>query len=171
LPQPVLYPRQSYTIVSPHEAERIEAYQLSATEVLAEQVDSAKVLAGLIPAQERELFSSAREGIEAALLPLRDHVAGVDPSLARTWSQTVQRSQDSLAKLEQRATKARMGQLGFSKLELRRLQNALLPRSRLQERVLPFAHFYSRHGPELVELLFSAGALGNFGHHVLSVED
>jgi bacillithiol biosynthesis cysteine-adding enzyme BshC len=171
LTQPLLYPRHSYTVVSQYETERLRAYQISATEVLAGQVDSAEILAGLVPTEERELFSSARDGINAALEPLRDHVGSVDPSLARTWSQTVQRSMDSLAKLEQRVTKARMGQLGFSKLELRRLQNALLPRSRLQERVLPFAHFYSQHGTELVDLLFSAGELGDFGHQVLSLED
>lgn len=171
LPQPLLYPRHSYTIVSPAEAERMRAYQISASEVLAQRVDSTETLARLVPAEARALFSSAREGIEAALLPLRDYVEGVDPSLTRTWSQTVQRSVNSLTKLEQRATKARMGQLGFSKLELRRLQNALLPRSRLQERILPFAHFYSQHGPALIDLLFSAGELGNFGHHVLSLED
>ena len=140
--------------------ERIEAYQTSVTEVLAEQVDSTEALAHLLPAEERELFLSAQSGVEAALSPLRDYVEGVDPSLTRTWSQTVRRSVDSLAKLEQRATKARMGQLGFSKLELRRIQNALLAQIRLQERVLPFAHFYSRHGPSLIDLLYSAGELG-----------
>jgi uncharacterized protein YllA (UPF0747 family) len=171
LPQPVLYPRHSYTVVSQNEAERIKAYQTSVTEMLAEQVDSSEALTRLLPAAERDLFLSAQREIETALSPLRDYLEGVDPSLTRTWSQTVRRSVDSLRKLEQRATKARVGQLGFSKLELRLLQNALLPRARFQERVLPFAHFYSRHGPELVDLLFSAGELGDFGHHVLRLED
>jgi uncharacterized protein YllA (UPF0747 family) len=171
LPQPVLYPRHSYTIVSRHEAERIAAYRISTREVLGQSVDSTAVLANLVPAEERALFSSARSGVEGALGPLRGYLKDVDPSLTRTWEQTVQRSLWSLAKLEQRAARARMGQLGFSKLELRRIQNALLPRARLQERVLPFVHFYSQHGPELVELLLSTGELGAFGHYVLSLEN
>jgi bacillithiol biosynthesis cysteine-adding enzyme BshC len=171
LPQPVLYPRHSYTIVSRHEAERMTAYQIDVEDVLGQSLDSAAVLAGLVPVEARKLFSTARSGVEGALGPLRAYVEGVDPSLARTWEQTVQRSLRSLGKLEQRAARARMGQLGFSKLELRRIQNALLPRARLQERVLPFVHFYSQHGPGLVDLLFSAGELGEFGHHVLSVEN
>ena len=171
LPQPVLYPRHSYTVVSQREVERIVAYKTTVTEVLEEQVDSGDALADLVPHSERELFSLARRGLEVALSPLRAYLESVDPSLIRTWSQTVRRSVGSLDKLEQRATKARMGQLGFSKLELRQLQNALLPRARLQERVLPFAHFYSRHGPELVDLLFEVGELGDFGHHVVKLED
>jgi bacillithiol biosynthesis cysteine-adding enzyme BshC len=170
LPQPLLYPRHSYTVVSQREAERITAYRASVAEVLAGQVDSAAALTHLLPAKELELFLSAESAIESALSPLRDYVQGVDPSLARTWEQTVRRAADSVAKLEQRTTKARMGQLGFTKLELRRLQNALLPRERLQERVLPFTHFYSSYGPELVDLIYSAGELGDFRHHVLQVE-
>jgi bacillithiol biosynthesis cysteine-adding enzyme BshC len=171
IPQPVLYPRHSYTLVSRHEVDRIKAYHTGVIELLAGQVDFSKALTRLLPAEERSAFVSAQNGIEAALSPLRDYLASVDPSLTRTWAQTVRRSLDSLRKLEQRATKARVGQLGFSKLELRRIQNALLPRGRLQERVLPFAYFYSRYGPELVDLLLSIPELGDFGHHVLLLED
>jgi bacillithiol biosynthesis cysteine-adding enzyme BshC len=171
LPQPLLYPRHSYTIVPQREAERVRAYELSIADILAGQIDPTETLAHLVPSGERELFALARSSLEAALLPLRSYLEGVDPSLTRTWGQTVRRSVDSLAKLEQRAVKARMGQLGFSKLELRRIQNLLLPRARLQERVLPFAHFYSWHGPKLVDRLYSAGELGDFRHRVLEVGD
>jgi hypothetical protein len=133
-------------------------------------VDVAEAVTRLFPREEREQFVTARKGLEAALLPLRGYVKDVDPSLARTWCQTVRQSVYTLSKLEQRAIKARLAQLGYSKLELHRIQNALLPRARLQERVLPFAHFYSRHGPELVDRLYSAGQLGDFAHRVLEVE-
>jgi bacillithiol biosynthesis cysteine-adding enzyme BshC len=169
LPQPLLYPRHSYTIVSQREAERVSAYKTSIADVLAERLDPAEVLARLVPKTERDMFALARNGLETALSPLRSYLEGVDPSLTRTWSQTVRRSVDSLDKLEQRAVRARTGQLGFSKLELRQIQNLLLPRARLQERVLSFAHFYSQHGPELVDCLYSATELGDFGHHVLEV--
>ena len=168
--QPLLYPRHSFTVVSQREVERLAAYKTSVTEVLLGKLDAADKLSHLVPDEERALFLSAKSGLEAALSPLRAYVEGVDPSLTRTWSQTVYRAVSSLAKLEQRATKARVGQLGYSRLELRRLQNALLPRARLQERVSPFAHLFSRYGPELVEQLCSAGELGDFGHHVLQVE-
>jgi bacillithiol biosynthesis cysteine-adding enzyme BshC len=183
LPQPLLYPRQSYTILSGQEADRLASYQMGLRDVLAEQLDLDLALSNLVPAQEREYFEAARQGVERALSPLRSYVEGVDPGLARTWAQTVYYATRSLAKLEQRALKARTSQLGFSKGDLRRLQNALLPRGRPQERVLPLAHFMNRHGPGFIDAMFSiaamspiaamceAGKLGDFSHHVVALED
>jgi bacillithiol biosynthesis cysteine-adding enzyme BshC len=171
LPQPLLYPRQSYTIVAESEAERLAAYRTHPQDVLTESLDSDVVLGDLLPEQERELFAGARRGMERTLAPLREYVEGVDARLARTWEQTLYYAKRSLAKLEERAIKARTNELGFSKGELRRLQNALLPRGRLQERVLPLSHFMNRHGPGFVDALFESGDLGSTSHHVVKMED
>ena len=171
LPQPLLYPRQSYTIVTGREADRLAAYQTSPRDVLKEQLDLDVALGNLIPAEERALVDTARQGIEQALAPLGPYVEGIDPGLVRTWAQTVAHSTRSLGKLEQRAVKARARQLGFSKGDLRRLQNVLLPRGRLQERVLPLSHFMNRHGPGFIDVLFGAGELGDYHHHVVTLED
>jgi bacillithiol biosynthesis cysteine-adding enzyme BshC len=170
LPQPVLYPRHSYTIVSQHEAERLAEYKVDVKSVLMETLEASQVLLQLVPEVQRRLFASAQSDLEAALSPLLSHVRAIDPSLARTWEQTLLLATGNLAKLEQRAARAQMARSGFSKLELRRIKNALLPRGRLQERVLPFAHFYSRHGPALVDRLYSAGELGDLRHHILELE-
>jgi hypothetical protein len=76
----------------------------------------------------------------------------------------------SLDRLEQHVVKARARQMGFSKGELRRLGNVLLPRNRLQERVLSLAHFVNRHGPGFVDTVFGAAELGDYRHHVVTVE-
>ena len=170
LGQPLLYPRQSYTIVARREADRLATYHASLRDVLTEQLDLDVVLDNLVPARERALFDAARCGIEQALEPLLPYVEDIEPGLTRTWAQTVAHSTRSLAKLEQHAVKARTRQLGFSKGELRRLQNALLPRGRPQERVLPLAHFMNRHGPGFIEAMFEVGELGDFGHHVVTME-
>jgi uncharacterized protein YllA (UPF0747 family) len=171
LPQPLLYPRQSYTIVAESEAERLAEYKTHPRDVLTESLDSEAVLRSLMPEQERQLFASARSEIERSLSPLRDYVEGVDASLSRTWEQTVYYAKRSLAKLQERAIQARTEQLGYSKGELRRLQNALLPRGRLQERVLPLSHFMNRHGPDFIDAIFESGELNENAHHVLEIED
>jgi bacillithiol biosynthesis cysteine-adding enzyme BshC len=167
VPQPLLYPRHSYTVVAEHEAERLASYQTSAEALLSGALEPSAMLQQLLPAEERGLFRAARGGIEEALVPLRHYLADVDPSLTRTWMQTLNRFHFSLDKLEKRALKARLGQLGYSRLELRRLQNALLPRGRLQERVLPLPHFLSRHGMGFLDRIYAAGELGDWRHHVL----
>jgi bacillithiol biosynthesis cysteine-adding enzyme BshC len=171
LSQPLLYPRQSYTMVTRREADRLASYQTDPRDVLMEQLDLDVALANLVPAQERALFDGARRKVEQALAPLGPYVEGIDSGLVRTWEQTVTYATRSLDKLAQRAVKARTRQLGFSKGDLRRLQNVLLPRGRLQERVLPLSHFINRHGPGFVDALFDVGELGDYRHHVVLMED
>jgi bacillithiol biosynthesis cysteine-adding enzyme BshC len=171
LPQPVLLPRKGYTIVAQSEADRLAEYQVSAKAVLAEQLDLDAAFGNVVPASEREMFAAARRDTEAALAPLRSYLHDIDPSLVRTWEQTLANSMRNLDKLEERAFRARMSQMGFSKGDLRTLQNALLPRGRLQERVFPLPHFINRHGWQFIDEIFSAGELERFGHCVLTIED
>jgi len=171
LPQPVLFPRRSYTIVAQGEAQRLTEYGTSADAILTGQLDLDAAFRGLVPASEQQLFASALQQTEAALLPLRPYLSGIDPSLEKTWSQTLASTTRSLETLQERAIKARLSQLGFAKGELRALQNALLPRGRLQERVMPLPHFVNRFGPSFVDALFGAGDLQDFSHAILTLED
>jgi len=171
LPQPVLFPRKSYTIVAKSEAERLSAYQSSIGAILSEQLDLDATFLNLVPAPELELFASARRRLEDALSPLQPYVEGIDPSLGKTWAQALTSATRSLNKLRERATKAQMSQLGFSKQELQALRNSLLPRGRLQERVFPLPHFIDRHGAGFIDEIFSAGELEDFSHNILTLED
>jgi hypothetical protein len=134
-------------------------------------MDADALFRDLVPAGELEMFATAQRGMTAALTPLRSYLEGIDPSLNRTWVQTLGNADRALERLRERALKARMSQLGFSKGELRRLQSALLPRGRLQERILPLPHFVSRYGSRFTDALLSAGDLLSLCHHVLTLED
>ncbi|MHB0875668.1 MAG: bacillithiol biosynthesis cysteine-adding enzyme BshC [Anaerolineae bacterium] len=171
VPQPVLFPRKHYTVVSAAQSQALRRYGVAAPDVLAERLDVDAVFSRLAPAGERALFQCAREQVEAALLPLQPYLSDVDPGLSRTWEGTLSNAQRALDKLEERALKARLAQLGFSRMELQTLRNALLPRGRLQERVLPLPHFLARHGTRFLDVLYTAGALDEFAHHVITLSD
>ena len=171
LVQPLLFPRKSYTIVSEKQHERLTAYGSSARELLTGQMDADALFRNLLPREELELFAQAQQGMADALAPLRTYMEEIDPSLGKTWAQTLARADQGLARLRERAFKARMSQLSYSKGELRRLSNALLPRGRPQERVLPWTHFCLMYGPGLLDQLHRAGDLLDWDHVVLTVED
>jgi uncharacterized protein YllA (UPF0747 family) len=171
VPQPVLFPRKSYTIVSQRQAELLDRYQTSIVEILTGRMDTDAVYGRLVPASDLEMFASAHRGIEAALSPLQPLLGSIDPSLERTWGQTLANATRSLDKLKDRAIKARMSQQGFSKSNLQGLQNALLPKGQLQERVFPLPHFVNRHGPRFINELLAAGELDDFAHHILTLEE
>jgi len=171
LPQPVYYPRRGHTVVTEREAERLSDYQTNVSEILNEELDSDAVFRDLIPDTEAMgRFEQARQQIEDAFEPLRSYVEDVDPNLGKAWKYGLSNALRGLENLEQGTVKARLSQLGYSRGELRRLSNIILPRERLQERVFPLPWFLHRHGDDFIEAIFSAGELDDFSHHILVLE-
>ncbi len=170
VPQPHLFPRKSYTLVGAGEAERLAAYGITAQEILRGEILLEEVIARLVPVEERSVFESAERAVAAALAPVRSYLVARDPRLGRTMAQHVARTQRGLADLKRRAYRSCLHRMGYSRGELRALWNALLPRGRLQERVLPLPHFMIRYGKRVLEVLLSAGELEDFGHNVMVLD-
>lgn len=172
LPQPLLFPRKSYTLLGRAEADQLARYGTGPAEILSERLDVDASFQILIPAAERAMFAQARQGIAAALAPLQGYLGSIDPNLEKTWAQTVEYAVRNVDKLEEKAVKARLSQLGFSRGQLKSLGNLVYPRGRLQERTFPLPYLISRWGASpLIEQLFAAGELDDFAHHVLTVEE
>jgi uncharacterized protein YllA (UPF0747 family) len=169
IPQPILFPRKSYTVADQSQVQRLALYGTTVEQVLTEQMDADEVFANLVPAAEEEMFDAASRGIQAALSPLRDYLAGIDPSLQRTWKQTLMNATRSLDKLKDRAIRARLGQQGLSRGNLQGLGNALLPKGMLQERVYPLPHLLNQYGLDFLDMLLGAGELDCHSHHVLTL--
>ena len=60
-----------------------------------------------------------------------------------------------------------MSRRGAARQELQALRGLVWPRGRLQERVLPVAHFVSRYGKELPAALLAACDPGEPDHEIL----
>ncbi|MBN1584618.1 MAG: bacillithiol biosynthesis cysteine-adding enzyme BshC [Anaerolineae bacterium] len=171
LVQPLLLPRQSFTIVAQSEVDALAEYNTSIEEILTGQLDVDLAYQNLVPASVQQRFAAARDGVEKSLAPLQSFLEEIDPSLSRTWEQTVFQSLRNLDKLESRAVKARLSRSGLSKQGLLALSSAIYPHEQLQERTFPLPHFVSRYGLAFIEQLFAAGALDDFSHRVLILEE
>jgi len=167
LSQPLLFPRQSYTILSQKESELLREYRIDAATIITNQLNVEDAFNQLVRADDRMPFVSARERIEAALAPLLLYVAKIDPNLSRTWSQTSTAAMRGVDKLEERTLKVQMSKRGLTKGRLQRLRNLLLPKGKLQERVLPLAHFINHYGLTFSEKIFEQGALDDFSHQIV----
>ncbi len=171
VPQPVLFPRKSYTVITAAERERLAAYGLTPYQMLAEDLAWDDILRGRMPAGDLARFETARGQVEAALAPLRPYLEELDPNMGRTWEQALNTALRNIDKLEERATNAALGRAGYSRRELQSLRNLLQPRGRLQERELPLSHFVQRHGPGFLAALREAGDLEGFTHDIVILED
>jgi uncharacterized protein YllA (UPF0747 family) len=167
IPQPLLLPRKSYTIVTQSERSDMERYGITPKQLLTDEPDPSDVLEEFTFGSGEDLFATAREEIEAAFSPLKPYVKEIDPSMTKSWEWAVNNALRGVDKLEESSRSALMSQEGLSKGEVHVLQNVVLPRDRLQERVLPLPHFLNTHGTALLDKLSTAGALDDFRHHIL----
>lgn len=170
IPQPICFPRQSYTFVSATEEERLAAYGLRPRDVMRHEIDMDSSMRGLMPPGELDRFAEARTNIERALDPLRDYVEQLDPNLGRSWEQALSTALRNIDKLEDRAVNVTLSRGGYSRRELQTLRNIILPRGRLQERVLPVTHFMQHYGPSFLGRLRETGELERFGHAIVTLE-
>ena len=170
VPQPLLFPRKSYTIVSSEERERLRAYNITPHQMLADELDRDAILRSRMPAEDLARFDQAREQVQDALAPLKPYLEELDPNMGRTWQQAVNTALRNIDKLEERAINSKLSRAGYSRHELQSLCNKLVPRGRPQERELPLSHFIRRFGTGFVEAMGEAGDLEVFGHDVVTLE-
>ena len=166
VPQPVLVPRQGYTVLDPSEARLLEQIGVDPGDVIRGTFDASRAMAGAASKDVSDAFDRARESVEEALRPLRPVLGGLDSDLNARWEQTLRHAQQGIAKLEDRARRADLARSGISAAGVRRLESTLRPAGKLQERVLSFVHFASLYGVEWLHELPGADEAGTFAHYV-----
>lgn len=171
IPQPILFPRKSYTVVRSGESELMERCGASAEKIITGCFSVREAVLNILASSGPEVFDDARNGIKAALSPLLPYVEEVDPNLGKAYEQASSRAQRALDKLEERTLKAMMSKRGLSKGRLQRLHNSLLPKDSMQERIFPLPHFINFAGRDFIDTIMGAGELTDFSHNLIDVED
>lgn len=171
LPQPIAFPRESFTVITRAEADLITRFKTSVSAILSGEFSSTEAKRALAPSSLEKGFVDARAAITEDFTPLGPLVEALDPSLVRSWEATRAAALRALDQLEDRALRANLAKHSLSLGALQQLRNSILPRGRLQERVFPLPHFINRHGPTFVDRLVSLAELDNSHHRVLTWED
>ncbi len=167
VPQPVIFPRKSYTVLSKRDLKLCEKYGVDPGDILLGKSH----LQELIPIDDHlsEQFEKARSRIEEALSPLRPQLAEIDPNLVKTWTRTLDTLMFRLRDLEYRTQNAVSSQKGYEKRELRAFINRIRPLHSLQERIFPLPHFFNRNGTDFLENIMKHGELNLFEHIILEL--
>ena len=171
LAQPIVFPRESFTVITCAEADLIARFKTSASAILSDEFSSAEAMRVFVTSDLKKGFADARDAITADFAPLSLLVEALDPSLTRSCEGARLAALRALSQLEDRALRANLAKQGLSLGTLQQLRNSILPRGRLQERVFPLSHFINRHGATFVERLVSLAELDNSQHLVLTWGD
>jgi uncharacterized protein YllA (UPF0747 family) len=167
--QPLIFPRQSYTFISPKEEKLMEKYGIKIEDIFYKPVNYEEIFDRLITEEEKNIFKKAGEELYKEMEKLLPLMKKTDPNLIRTWEQCRNKTFNSIKKLEKKYKKASLSRKGYYKKEIRHIINSILPDGKLQERIFPLHHMISIYGTEIFTgFLLKNRDILDFRHHIIS---
>ncbi len=167
---PVIFPRNSYTLLDTKAAKLLQRYNLPVTYLFGpqEQVES-RIAARLVPSAMAEEFSSARSVFDSSLARLRSGLAALDPTLEHSARKSTAKIHFQLEKLSRKAAKEAMRRDEQATRSAEYLTNLIYPHRHLQERLYSIVPFLAKHGMDLPQRLLNETQLVCPDHIVRTV--
>jgi len=167
---PVIFPRNSFTLLDAHATKLKDRYDVAFTDLLAcEQNVRAHIAARLVPQDIREDLTSARSAIDATLGELRTRLQAFDPTLAAAAGTSSAKVLYQLDKLTRKTARETLHRDERASRDAEYLLNLVYPHRHLQERFYSIAPFLARHGLDLPQRLLSLVQLACPDHMVRTV--
>lgn len=168
--EPFIYPRASATIVEQGVNQVLTKYNLSILEIF---VDEKELIDKIVRASSElnieQLFSSANENINNVFKDVSEKIILIDKTLGDLSEKSLQRIQQTLDYLKQKATEAEKRKYETSIRQLSKVQNILYPKNNLQEREINFIYFVNKYGMDFLKWLYDNLTIDKFHHQVLEM--
>jgi len=167
VPQPVLVPRASLTLVEPSLQRLMERFSLDLpdleqpAELLAEQLDSTA------DGDLDDAFADLESRLTAELDAIGQRLERIDSSMQNALARARGKMLDELTRLRGKIKTAQENREGTGMRQLRRLCSVLRPRGRIQERVFGPLAYLVAHGPTLANTLIEVADPFRIEHAVL----
>ncbi|MGH9581915.1 MAG: bacillithiol biosynthesis cysteine-adding enzyme BshC [Bryobacteraceae bacterium] len=167
---PVIFPRNSFTLLDARAEKLMGRYRLRLPEMLDYHESVRQRMAGrLVPSKLREELSSNRSAFAAELAKLKADLAGFDPTLARAAKTTTDKILYQMEKLSGKVAREAMRRDERAERDSLYLMNLTYPHRHLQERFYSIVPFLAKHGPDLPERLLAETQVACPDHMVRTV--
>ena len=170
IPQPVLYPRASASLIEERLRRAMEKYGLELVEFFedANRV-TAKVVEQISEVKLDQIFTSTAKRMHDSLSELRFGLKEVDPTLLAALEGVTSKIDINLGVLKEKAMAAQKRRNESAVRQIERAANGLLPNGGLQERELSVVHYINKYGPEAFRRVVSELDITALGHQILTV--
>ncbi len=165
---PILVPRMSYTLVEGTIAKHMDKYELSFADVM-ERFEQRR--REWLQKQDEwsieQRFGEARTAFVAMYQPLLELAASVQPGLAKLGDTNLQKIVEQIDYMGAKTLDASNKQFEASTRQLDRIQLALKPQGKPQERVLNMTGYWNRYRLAWVDKLIEAPYSRLGGHEIV----
>ncbi|MGB2867350.1 MAG: bacillithiol biosynthesis cysteine-adding enzyme BshC [Bacteroidota bacterium] len=170
IPEPIIYPRASVTILEEKVEKVLTRFALQVTQFF-EDVEflKQKIAVQISDFKVDELFASTNGAIEESLNSLRSGMQTIDPTLMGALDNTLGKIKSQIDVLKEKTLAAQKRQ---HEVYLRQIDKAaifLFPNSNFQERELNVLYFLNKYGLEFVRWLNNEIEIDKFKHQVVKL--
>lgn len=164
---PVIFPRNSFTLLDSRAAKLIERYGLSVQQILdcQDKVKSA-IAARLVPEALAGEVARRKADVAGSLEKLQSSLLEFDPTLALAAKKSVAKMQYQIEKLSQKTAREVMRRDERAGQDASYLMNLIYPHGHLQERFYSIVPFLAKHGLDLPNRLLAQAQLACPDHMV-----
>ncbi len=167
---PVIFPRNSFTLLDGRAAKLLHRYDLQIPDVLhpQEKVKS-RIAARLVPAKLGEEFAALRSAMSSSLEKLESELIHFDPTLETATKKSAAKILYQIEKLSQKTARETMRRDQRAARDATYLMNLVYPQRRLQERFYSILPFLAKHGLDLPGHLLAQTQLACPDHMVRTI--
>jgi bacillithiol biosynthesis cysteine-adding enzyme BshC len=171
-PMPVLWPRNSYTILEPEVGTEMDRLSIEIQDCFeGEQLLIEKAIRNTGISKASLSLETLQEHLDQELTEILPELQAIEPPLVQALENARRKIQHNVQHMKSQAIRLE-GKHNFSiSSAVHLLLNQCFPNRNLQERELSILHFLVRHGPALLDTIRSTVDIENFAHRVLRLSD
>ena len=166
---PVIYPRNSFTLLDARSSKLLTRYKLRVLDLLDHHENVKGVLAArLVPPALSEQIKAAQTAASQALAHLQSSLLHFDPTLEAASHKSTAKITYQFGKLERKIARETMRRDEHASKDAEYLVNLVYPQRHLQERFFSILPFLAKHGPDLPQQLLAEIQLSCADHMLRS---
>lgn len=167
---PVIFPRNSFTLLDSKATKLLERYDLRVPDLFSHRERVASRIADrLVPDRLTDEFSSVRSAVTSSLAGLQSKLGNFDPTLDAAAKKSTAKILYQIDKLTHKAAREAMQRDERAKQNATYLMNLVFPHRHLQERFYSVIPFLAQHGLDLPQRLLDEVQLGCPDHMIRTI--
>jgi bacillithiol synthase len=167
-PMPVIWPRNSVTLIEPHIGEDMDRLGISLEDCFhGKQFLTEKALRNADLSEAVSNVEQLENRIEQVMTEIRPEMESVDPTSAQALDTAKSKILHNVQHIKSHAIRQEAAQSSQTTQAIDRLMNNCFPKGVLQEREFGIQHFWARYGPSLLNEIASSLEPECFAHRVL----